>query len=230
MRVAIHQPNYAPWCGYFAKLLHADVFILLDDVQLPLGRSYVSRTQVLGREGAHWLSVPVLRQRGQTIAEVRFADGAWPRRHLETLRAGYARTPFFDEIWALIEPVYRDPGELLAPFNQRLIEGLATYLEIDLRGRRMLRASELKVAGRGDERLIELVQAVEGQTYLSGPGGLNYQDPARFASAGLALDVKTYVPIAYGQGGKQFVPGLSILDALFHLGRATRQLLTYEAL
>src|SRR5687767_10206684 len=124
MRVAIHQPNYAPWCGYFAKLLHADVFILLDDAQLPLGRSYVSRTRVLGPDGPRWLSVPVLRQSGQAITDVRFADCNWPRQHLGTLRAGHARAPYFDEIWALLEPIYAAPGSYLAPFNQRLITAL----------------------------------------------------------------------------------------------------------
>ena len=41
-----HQPNYAPWCGYFAKLLSCESFIFFDDVQLPQGRSYVSRAKI----------------------------------------------------------------------------------------------------------------------------------------------------------------------------------------
>jgi hypothetical protein len=231
MRVAIHQPNYAPWCGYFAKLLQAEIFVWLDDAQLPLGRSYVSRTRVIGPNGPLWLSVPIRRQREQTIAEVRCAELHWPRHHLATLRAGYARAPFFDEVLAVIEPIYAAFDGLeagLADFNQRLIEALASYLGIELISRRMVRASSVHLSSRGDERLIELVKAVGGDTYVSGPGGTHYQDPARFAAAGLKLEVRSYEPIPYPQRSVQeFVPGLSILDALFQLGQQARELLVY---
>ena len=232
MRVAIHQPNYAPWCGYFTKLRCAEVFIWLDDAQLPLGRSYVSRTRVLGPNGPLWLSVPVIRHREQSIAEARMVDRRWPRQHLATLRAGYARTPFFDEIWTLIEPIYEEQTGLdagLAAFNERLIEAVARYLDIDLPARRLVRSSQFQLTSRGDERLVDLVRAVGGDVYLSGPGGANYQDPARFAAAGIALEVRSYEPITYPQRGVcEFVPGLSILDALFQLGRDARQLLVYS--
>ena len=55
----MQQPNYAPWCGYFAKMLSADAFVFLDDAQLPQGRSYVSRVKIAqGRDGEQWLTVP----------------------------------------------------------------------------------------------------------------------------------------------------------------------------
>jgi hypothetical protein len=226
MRVAIHQPNYAPWCGYFTKLASVDVFIILDNVQLPLGRSYVSRTQVQGFASPRWLSVPVQRRRGQTIIDVRFADPRWSRQHVATLRHLYAKAPHFDEVWTVLEPIYLNPGEHLGTFNLSLIETVLRFLGIQ---REMVRASELDIASCcGEERLIALVQAVGGSTYLSGPGGTLYQDPARFGAAGLTLQVKTYEPIPYSRKAEAFVPGLSILDALFYCGRSTRDLLVYR--
>src|SRR5262249_35901032 len=157
------------------------VFIFLDDVQLPLGRSYVSRTQVLGPAGTQWLSIPVERQNGQRILDARFArsGNAWARKHLANLKANYARAPFFEEVWALLQPLYAAPEDRLAAFNQRLIEALADYLGINQA--RRVRASELAASGplcsRGpkDEGLIALVRSVGGDTYLSGPGGTRYQ-------------------------------------------------------
>jgi hypothetical protein len=228
MRVAIHQPNYAPWCGYFTKLLFSDVFILLDDTQLPLGRSYVSRVRVRGPAGPQWLSIPVERHHGQRICDVRIASdqATWPRKHLATLASGYARAPFRDEILALLAPLYAAPGDRLADWNTRLLLTMLGYLGIE---RRLVRASELGVPGSGDERLVSLVRAVGGDAYLSGPGGQNYQDPQRFAAANVKLEVRAYEPVPYPQGDGPFLPGLSVLDALFCCGRAARDLFRYSA-
>ena len=225
-RVAIHQPNYAPWVGYFAKMASVDVFVFLDDVQMPIGRSYVSRVKVLGRSGEQWLSVPVVRQAGEAIASVRFADDRWAAKHLATLRAHYARAPFFDEIHELVGPIYADPGERLAEFNIRLITAIARYLGVTAR---VERSGGLGVPGASTELLVGIVERVGGTVYVSGKGGENYQDPERFKQAGIVLDVRAYAPVPYDQGGAPFVAGLSILDALFRLGPATAGLLRYPS-
>lgn len=236
MRVAVHQPNYAPWAGYFAKLAAADVLVFLDDAQLPRGRSYVSRTPILAPagDGPQWLSVPIERAHDAPIRTVRFADAGWARRHIATLRARYARAPHFAEVMALLAPLYDAPGALLAPFNARLVQSLAAYLSL---APRFLWASELDIAPglRATERLVALVQAAGGTTYVSGAGGDAYQEPARFAAAGLALEVRRYTPQVYDQGAgpgpgripRPFVPGLSVLDLLFRRGRAAAALLNY---
>ncbi len=229
MRVAIHQPNYAPWCGFFAKLRAADVLILLDDAQLPRGRSYVARTKVLGPAGPQWLTIPVS-HRGddatsglRSISQARIADAGWAQRHLRTLRARYGRSPFFAEVFALIAPLYETAGAELAPFNESLLRALADYLGLQ---RPILRASALGCPGQGDTRLVALVQAVGGDTYVSGPSGPKYQAAEKFHAAGLQLTVRQYVPVPYPQG-QPFVAGLSVLDALFRCGREAADLLHY---
>ncbi len=227
-RVAIHQPNYAPWCGFFAKLRAADVMVLLDDAQLPRGRSYVARTRVLGPSGPQWLTVPVAHggeaaAGRRPIVAARCADPDWARRHLRTLQARYARTAFFAELFPLLVPLYETAGEELAAFNQRLIGTVCGYLGLK---QPLLRSSTLGCPGRGDERLIALVRAAGGNTYVSGPSGPKYQAAEKFSAAGLGLEIRTYVPIAYPQG-QPFVPGLSVLDALFRCGPGTIDLLRY---
>lgn len=227
-RVAIHQPNYAPWCGFFAKLKAADVLVLLDDAQLPRGRSYVARTRVLGAAGPQWLTVPLAHSESgelRAIREARIADAGWARHHLQTLRARYGRSPFFAELFPLLEPLYASAGPWLAEFNERLLYALLAYLGLQ---RPVVRASTLGCPGRGDERLVALVQAVGGTAYLSGPSGPKYQAADKFSAAGLQLAIRTYVPVPYPQG-QPFVAGLSVLDALFRCGRATTDLLDYPA-
>lgn len=224
VRIAIHQPNYAPWSGYFAKMASADVFVFLDDCQMPIGRSYVSRVQIRGREGAEWLTVPVQRSEGQAIRAVKFADRAWARKHLGTFRANYARCPYYRQVLELLGPMYEDPGDYLAPFNMRLIRAIANYLGLKPR---FCLESEIPETGTSTQRLIDLVRFCGGSTYVSGLGGTNYQDPAIFHANGIELDVRRYRPVEYRQIHGEFVPGLSVLDALFHLGPSARTLLRY---
>ncbi|WP_431855809.1 WbqC family protein [Azospirillum sp.] len=227
MKVAAHQPNYIPWLGYFAKLASADVFIFLDDVQLPQGRSYVHRSRVHAQPDGVWLSAPIRREERQLIKDVRFADEDWRRKHQATLFHTYRKAPFFAAVMALVEAIYGFPTESLAQFNMNAVTLIAGYLGLACR---FELSSAYGVSQSSDDRLIELVKAVGGDTYVSGAGGQNYQHPEKFAAAGLDLCVREYKPRPYLQHQGGFVSGLSILDALFNLGPDTVQQLTYETL
>lgn len=224
MRVAVHQPNYLPWCGYFAKMRHCDVFVFLDDAQMSKG-SFIPRCRIRNKEGAQWLTVPTRYTLGDSIHEVQFAETHWVRKHTASLHTTYARSPYFKEVFALLEPIYQEVGNTLAELNIRLIGAIADYLELPCR---FEISSLLKPQGQSDDRLISLAQLSGANVYISGKGGQNYQDPAKFAEAGIQLDVRTYTPIPYKQMHGDFIAGLSILDALFHLGRDTIRLLEYR--
>ena len=201
-----------------------DVFVFLDDCQMPLGRSYVSRVLVRGCNGGAWLTVPVRRSRGDRIDAVLFADSRWPKQHVTALQKTYGRCPYFEAVMDAVKPIYDDPGEFLAPFNRRLILALAAYLGITPEFRV---ASTLKSGNTGTRRLVEIVLRTGGTVYVSGAGGASYQDPSVFAFHGIDLDVRIYQALCYPQRHGDFFPGLSALDALFHLGKNTRQLLKY---
>ncbi|MCW5771386.1 MAG: WbqC family protein [Rhodospirillaceae bacterium] len=216
MIVAIHQPNYVPWLGYFFKIERADVFVLLDDAQYSKN-SYINRVGVDAGGVARWLTVPVSYSFGDPINRVRAADPAWTRSHCDTLRALYSRAPAFKSVWPWVSKHYAKlPGESLASSNRMLLESIAA--ELGLASRYRL-ASELGFADiKGDARLVELVRACGGLAYLSGRGGANYQDPERFAEAGIRLVYSDFAHPIYDQGHGNFLPGLSVFDALFRLG------------
>lgn len=225
MKVAIHQPNYLPWCGYFAKALAADLFIILDDAAMSNGRTYVSRTKIRSGEESRWLTVPTAVRGNPPIREVKFADSAWPTKHLASLRHTYRNAPCFDEVMDLLEPAYANAGEMLAEFNFALIRRIVDYLGLTTEFRQ---SSDFAVETTSDDRLIDLVRKSGGSCYLSGKGGTNYQDPAKFAAAGIGLDVRVYDPVPYEAKGFPFIPGLSIVDCMFVMGRRAAGLLRYE--
>lgn len=217
MIVAIHQPNYAPWLGYFAKAASADVFVFLDDVQFSKN-SYINRVQVDALGQAKWLTVPVSYNFGDAINAVRATDDGWRDVHLAALRAYYRGAPFEKDVLMFLADVYaRLPADNIAAANRALIEALSERLGICPK---FVTSSSFGLGElRGDDRLIEIVrQFGANATYVSGKGGANYQDLAKFAAAGINLVYTDFVHPRYDQGHASFMPGLSVLDALFRLG------------
>jgi hypothetical protein len=224
--IAIHQPNYLPWLGYFRKLARADVFVFLDHAQFSKG-SYTNRVQILRDGKAAWLTQPVQQALGQPISAVGFADLSWPKRHVDALHNAYRGASAFHAILPLlVDLIGGAPLDSLAAANRHLIEGLATRLGL---APRFVVDATLGIDGvDGDDRLIALINAVHpGATYLSGKGGRLYQDECKFTAAGIELRYSDYSPEPYAQAGATaFVPGLSVVDALFALGiEGTRALI-----
>lgn len=224
MRIAIHQPNYIPWCGYFAKMSNCDVFVFLDDAELSNSKSYTYRSLIRDKNGTRWLSVPIFREQQQQIFNAKIADPKWSKKHLNALQTCYGKCSFYDHIFPHLLPLYNQGGDNLAMLNISLIKFLAGYFDIKCR---FELSSRLAPSGRGDERLISITKLLGGTTYVSGKGGQNYQNPDKFVDAGICLEEHQYVPIPYNQIHGEFFPGLSILDALFHLGPETKRLFKY---
>lgn len=217
--VAIHQPNYLPWLGYFRKIATADVFVFLDDVQFSKN-GYTNRVQILADGKPRWLTVPVSAHLGDPINQVRPARHDWPQAHLDTLRARYKSAPAFRTVWPKIREFFSDlPDADIGTINRHLVIRLAEMLGLACR---FVSASELSTGtAKGDDRLVALVASVApGACYFSGKGGAKYQDPEKFRRAGLDFRYLDFEHPRYDQGAGDFVPGLSVMDAAFRLGWA----------
>jgi hypothetical protein len=139
--VAIHQPNFFPWLGYFDKLARADVFVLLDHVQFQKkGGNWANRVQLLtggGRPG--WVTAPVDRSYHGTkaISEVVIDETQpWRQKLLKTIVANYARAAHFEESFPIVEELIGHPSRNLAELNENAIRRLVG--EIALPARRLV--------------------------------------------------------------------------------------------
>jgi hypothetical protein len=218
--VAIHQPNFLPWLGYFDKLARADVFVLLDSVQFPRSGhgEWMNRVRILIDGDPRWATVPIRRRGAQRIDEIEIDDSQdWRRKLLRTLQTTYARAPYFDEAYALAENVMTEPTTLLADLNERGVRQIASALLLDRT--EIVRSSALAVDGSGSDLLAEITRAVGGTTYLSGRGADEYQREESYAAAGIALRYQVFEHPTYPQQrSASFVPGLSVVDALMNCG------------
>ena len=219
--VVIHQPNFFPWLGYFDKIRRADVFILLDDVQFPkTGGGWSNRVKVLINGEGRWLTASVDRNfHGKRSINAMFFTSSedWRGKLLKTLVAAYRRAPFFEEAFAVLEPLIRNPEENIARYNGTSITAIAQYLGLPVENFRW--SSEFMVAEHASEMLISLTRAVGGDAYMCGGGALGYQEDAAFSAAEIVLIYQNFEHPIYPQiGSKEFVRGLSIIDALMNIG------------
>lgn len=219
MIVAIHQPNYLPWLGYFAKIAQSDRLVFLDDVQFSKN-SFINRVQVLNGNRRHWLTVPVSNKLGDAINEVRPAKPDWARSHRDALSNFYRRAPAYRSVWPEIEALYDSvPSGDIAAINGYFIVAIASLLGLPLKS---ISSSAIETGQvTGDARLTEIVSKVAPEgSYLSGSGGKNYQNEATFAVKKIELHYTQFAHPIYDQGGYNFESGLSIVDAVFRTGWA----------
>jgi len=215
--VAIHQPEHMPWLGFFEKLLRADVFVLLDDVQFSKG-DFQNRNRVKGRGGAQWLTVPVAHRFGQKINEVGIAGGAWREKHWKTLRSCYARAAHFGEFAEAFEDFYARPWAKLSELNVEAIRLLARAFRVE---KEFVFSSTLGAAGQKSELVLNICKAVGASAYYSGRAGGSYLDADAFRREGVEIVVQEFEHPAYEQlfmKEQGFVPNLSAVDLLFNRG------------
>lgn len=95
MTAVIHQPYFLPWMGYFSKLVYADKFIVLDNVNFTKG-SFIDRTQIVGPNGdLIWLTMPVGQQFKKHCNEIHFSNVEIVENMVKTLYSIYSKARYF---------------------------------------------------------------------------------------------------------------------------------------
>ncbi len=224
MIVSAHQPNYIPWIGYFHKMAWVDKFVLADDVQYS-SQSYTNRTRIKTARGKLWLTVPVL-TKGlgfPAIKDVRIDQSKnWQQKHWHSLQVNYSTSPYFEEYAAYFEDIYRKDWEYLVDINIAFLELIRELLGIRTP---IFRNSQLDLkSANPSERIISMVKAMGGSTYISGRGGsLTYLQEDLFDTAGITLDFDDFSHPTYPQQFEEFIPGLSTIDLLCNEGPNCRR-------
>lgn len=219
--LALHQPNFLPWVGFFHKMIHSDVFVLLDGAQVPQGRSYATRTQIKTPKGVQWLTVPREHSGKRTYQEQRVRPvEEWADRLWRTLECYYTAAPYwnygaFDQWWkeAIHWPKLADVNNVLITWARHM---MGIQAKVQVRGVLDVPREELP---------LYLCELYDCQTYLSGMGAAVYNDPKRFRERGIELVYQDFTCPKYPQRWGKFVPNLSIVDLIFNCGLEARDVL-----
>ena len=226
-KVAILQSNYIPWKGYFDLIAAVDEFILYDDVQYTR-RDWRNRNQIKTPQGLQWLTVPVLvkGKYHQKIRDTKIDGLDWGLLHWKTLAQNYRRAPHFEEIAALLEPLYlKESYTHLSQLNRRFIRIVCDYLRI----KTVIRNSWDYILLDGKtKRLADLCVQANGTEYISGPAARGYIEEHIFTERDIKLTWFDYSGYQeYSQLWGEFINEVSILDLLFNCGKEAPRYMRY---
>jgi hypothetical protein len=221
--VAIHQPQYLPWIGYFDKMEKADVFCFLDNVQYKKNE-WQNRNRIKTSQGWQWVTVPVGYRFPQKINEVPINNTAqWARKHLQALITNYNKALFFNEYIGIFEKIYSQNWNFISEVNIALIQKLRELLGLEKKV--LITASGLSLSEDPTERLIDICQTVDGDTYLSGEAGREYMNLDRFRESGIDVIFQDFKHPEYKQRFGPFESHLSIVDLLFNCGTESKAIM-----
>ncbi|MDO4690241.1 MAG: WbqC family protein [Fusobacterium sp.] len=216
-KIAILQSNYIPWKGVFDMMNKVDTFVFFEDVDFTK-RDWRTRNKIKTPEGEIWLTVPVKKaSRGTKIYEIEISqEENWQEKHYKTIVQYYKKAKFFDEYKYILDRIYLEKEwRNLSEFNIETCIFLAKELGIKTK---FFNSKDLKTNGTKDDKLIEIVKALNGDYYLSGPAAKDYIINEKFQKENIKLAYINYKYPEYNQLYGDFNHYVSVLDVIFNCG------------
>lgn len=222
MKVAIQQPHYFPWVGYFDKMAKADCFVLMDSVQLEK-RSNMLRNRVIDPNGnMKFISIQG-NYHGYQHMEYRQMPTVnieeWTTEHLNVLKNYYKDAPYIEEIIPILNQFYCGEYATVCEWTCASIWLIRDILEVTTP---LIYQSDLAYdrAQKKSDLILELCKASHANFYLSGRGAsVEYLNREKFVENNIKIVFQDFTHPIYPQiHTPEFVPGISILDMLFNCG------------
>lgn len=218
--IAIAQPTFLPWVGWFDLADQVDLLVILDDVAFSK-QSWQQRNRMRTAKGLEFLTVPVKTsgRLGQLISECELADHSFSEKMTRSLRINYAKAPFLSDSIGEIGEVLQlgANSDKLVELNCSLIAWMACKLNVTVP---MVRASTLGVGGDRGEHVAAICEHVGANRYVSPAGSENYliEDRVAFDKRGISVNLHVYEHPEYRQCFKPFMSHASAIDMIFNTG------------
>ncbi len=221
MRVAIHQPHYFPWLGFFDKMAKVDKFVVLDDVQLT-DRSPMVRNKFLEKPSREkYLSVSVQKKgyREKKTSEILLNEPEKTlKKHQNFILLNYSKHPYFEEIYEKLKFIFSKQYSRLLDLEMDTILIGRKLFDIHVP---MVFQSELCYdrSAKNSDLMLSLCQCLDADLYLSGNGARAYMDIEEFKKRHIKVAFQEFTYPVYPQyKTESFIPNLSAMDLLFNCG------------
>jgi len=218
MKLAIMQPYFFPYIGYW-QLIHAvDRFVVYDDVNF-INRGWINRNRILINGKPSYITVP-LKQASQNkkIRDIGIVqETTWQNKLVRTIDNTYRKAPFYHDVFPVIESLINYDSQGLSDYLVHQLSTLSHFMGID---------TEFIVTSccygnealSGQERIIDICQREEADIYVNPQNGLSLYDDQFFSDKNIGLRFIVMQPVPYQQKADTFIPYLSIIDTLMQVG------------
>ena len=212
-RVAVMQPYFLPYVGYFQLIASVDKFIIYDNIKYTK-KGWINRNRLLAGGTDQLFSLPL--RSGSDSLQVRdrvLADDFQPQKLLAQFHGDYRSAPEFARVYALLERVVLHPDRNLFAYVLHSVKAVCAELGI---GTVIQASSEVGIdhALKHQEKVLALCAATAATTYVNAIGGTELYAKEDFAARGVELRFIRSHPLEYPQFGQAFVPWLSIVDVM----------------
>lgn len=212
-RVVLMQPYFLPYLGYYQLLGAADLFISYDTAQF-IKNGWIERNRYLLDGEPKWFGVALEKSSHKLpIHEKRISQGFQCQQVVEKLKHAYRTAPYVHQVLPWLAQLLEQPAASIAELNLSVLRASCALIGLDTP---IIAASALPAgAGVGGQaRVLELMAATGATHYLNPAAGAFLYEAGAFAKAGIELELLHAELMPYPQQGPEFVPGLSLLDAL----------------
>lgn len=217
MKVAIMQPYFFPYIGYFQLIATSDVFVLHDDVQYIKG-GWVNRNRILLNGEDRIVTLPVQKGAYDLPINARsYVQDAQPYKDIINLiQPAYSKAPFFQQVFPLLNDILMSADKNVARFNENLIRRIADYLGIKSK---IIVSSDMEKNNSlaGELRVLEICKRLNATDYTNPIGGTALYHHETFNKQGIALHFLEAQNVRYQQRGEVWLPFLSIIDVMMEL-------------
>ena len=224
--ISTNQPYFSPYPAFFYKAHLSDILVILDEVQFPQGTTWITRNRFKNHQGTLWMTVPVWKKGLglQKIGEVRIChEGRWAKKHLESLKTAYGKTPYFREHLSFMEEMFSPTDEKLIDLNLKIIRYLMKYLGMDTK---VVLLSELGIESMGDQLLLDICKKMGISRFLAQSAAQKYLNVNLIQEEGIELKFFKPPSLVYPQLWGDFIPNLSTFDLIFNCGPKAHDILT----
>ncbi len=220
MKIAISQPTFLPWAGYFALIDHVDQFVFLDNVQF-VKRSWMQRNKIKIQEYEKLISIPVHSKNkfNQLIHEVEIDYRHFDHKDLIiTLEYNYKKSKFFNLYFDKIKNIFEKKFNKLVDLNINLIMEISKIMGINT-NKKLASSYNIKFKEKNIELLRKICVIENAKEYISTIGAKDYMNEIqKFKDTDIKISFFSYDQNFYNQLGKEFINNLSIIDLLFNEG------------
>jgi hypothetical protein len=214
MKLAIMQPYFFPYIGYFQLVAAVDKFVFYDDVNF-IKNGWINRNRLYLGGAVRYITVPLS---GASpflkINQVDIQDGeAWRRKILESVRHSYSKAPYFDAVNSLLSGVLLSETTKIGELAKKSVVDIAAYLGLQTE---FVHTSTVyqNQSLSGSARVLDICAQEQAQEYHNPPGGRDLYSEREFRERGIKLSFIEPTLARYKQFADEFMPGLSILDVL----------------
>ena len=218
MKLAISQPTFIPWYGYFGLVDYVDEFVFLNDVKFEV-RSWQQRNYIKCNNEKKFLTVPVLKKKKseQKIYEVKInREDNYINKFIKTIELSYKKSPYYNSYSKNIFDIIISNDKSLMELNINFIKYFCDVLGIKTKFTNSL---DLSLKNKKEDLIKEICEIKKCDEYISTIGAKEYLgDKAFFRNSSIKIKYFSIDSFFYNQIGDKFIEKLSIIDLIFNEG------------